>query len=90
MGGKLSSGITMEEVEKTFSPFKEELARVFKEWGLKKLVVVLTIEEGKVKNIQLENYQGKEPKREDLEKILRKMVFSSSIKGKIELELLYG
>lgn len=90
MGGRLPSGITMEEVEKTFSPFKEELARAFKEWGLRKLVVVLTVEEGRVRNIQLKNYQGKGPKREDLEKILRKMVFSSPIKGKIELELLYG
>lgn len=90
MGGKLPSGITLEDVEKTFSPFKDELARAFKAWGLKKLVVVLTVEGGKVRKVQLKNYQGKEPTREDLEKILRNMVFSSSIKGKIELELLYG
>jgi len=90
MGGKLPSGITMEEVEKRFSPFKEELARAFKKWGLKKLVMVLTIEEGKVRNIQLNNCQGKEQKKKALEKILGKMVFSTSVKGKIELELLYG
>ncbi|UCD71915.1 MAG: hypothetical protein JSW70_02680, partial [Syntrophobacterales bacterium] len=90
MGGRLPSGITMAEVEKTFSPFKEELAKAFKKWGLKKLVVVLTIEEGKIRSIQPKNYQGKEFTKEALERILRKMVFSTSVKGKMELELIYG
>ncbi|MFQ5840833.1 MAG: VIT domain-containing protein [Thermodesulfobacteriota bacterium] len=89
MGGKLPPGITMGEVEKIFSPLIKELEKVFKKSGSKKLGVILTIEGGKIKDIQLKNWQGKRPKKEAVEKILRKMVFSSSIKGKIELELLY-
>jgi len=89
MGGKLPAGITMQEVEKIFSPFKEELKKAFKKSGLKKLLVLLTIEEGKVKSTHLKNPQGKSPKEEDLEKIFGKMVFPSSIKGEMELELLF-
>jgi len=89
MGGKLPRGITMGEVEKIFSPLIKELEKVFKKSGSKKLGVILTIEGGKIKDIQLKNWQGKSPKKEAVEKILHKMVFSSSIKGKIELELVY-
>ena len=65
------------------------MKKTFKKSGLKKLLVLLTIEEGKVRSTQLKNLQGKSPKEEDLEKIFEKMVFPSSIKGKIELELLF-
>jgi Ca-activated chloride channel family protein len=89
MGGKFPPGITMEEAEKILSPLKDELARVFKKWGFEKLVVLLNIEEGKVRDIQLKNGKGKEHKKDVLEKILQKIVFPPSIKGKMELELLY-
>jgi Ca-activated chloride channel family protein len=89
MGGKLPRGITMGEVEKIFSPLKSDLEKMFKKWGAKRLVVMLTIEGGKVKDIQLKNWRGKRPKKEAVVKILRKMVFSSFIKGTMELELLY-
>jgi len=89
MGGKLPRGITMGEVEKIFSPLMKELEKVFKKWGSKKLVVLMKIEEGKVRSIQLKNFQGKSPEKEVLEKILQKLVFSSSVKGKMELELLF-
>jgi hypothetical protein len=89
MGGKLPRGITMGEVEKIFSPLMEELEKAFKKWGSKKLVVLLSIEGGKVRNIHLKNFQGKSPGKEVLEKILGKLVFSSSVKGTMELELLY-
>jgi len=89
MGGKLPRGITMEEVEKIFSPLKEELEKAFKKWGSKKLVVLLNIEEGKVRSIELKDCKGKSPEKGVLEKILQKLVFSSSVKGKMELELLY-
>jgi Ca-activated chloride channel family protein len=90
LGGKLPRGITMGEVEKRFSPLKKELEKVFRESASKKLVVVLTIEGGKVRGIQLKSCQGKSPEIESLEKILRKITFSSSVKGKMELELHYG
>ena len=89
MGGKLPPGITMEGVEKIFSPVKEELEKAFKKWGSKKLVVLLNIEKGKVRSIELKDCQGKSPEKEVLEKIFQKLVFSPSINGKMELELLY-
>jgi Ca-activated chloride channel family protein len=89
MGGKLPRGITMGEVEKMFSPLMVELEKAFKRWGSKKLVVLLNIEEGKVRSIQLKNFQGKSPEKEALEKVLRKLVFSPSVGGKMELELVY-
>ncbi len=89
VGGKLPPGITMREVENVLSPLKSDLEKVFKKWGSKKLGVILTIEGGKVKDIQLKNWQGKRSKKEAVEEILHKMVFPSSMKGKMELELLY-
>ncbi|MBW2038078.1 MAG: VWA domain-containing protein [Deltaproteobacteria bacterium] len=89
MGGKLPPGITMEEVENILSPLKDDLKRVFKKWGLKKVVVLLKIEGGKTRSIQVKNYHGKAYKKEVLEKILQKIVFSPSIKGTMELELIY-
>ncbi len=89
VGGKFPPGITMREVENVLSPLKSDLEKVFKKWGSKKLVVILTIEGGKVKDIQLKNWQGKRSKKEAVEEILHKMVFPSSMKGKMELELLY-
>jgi Ca-activated chloride channel family protein len=89
MGGKLPRGITMGEVEKMFSPLMVELEKAFKKWGSKKLVVLLNIEGGKVRSIQLKNFQGKSPEKEALEKVLRKLVFSPSVGGKMELELVY-
>jgi Ca-activated chloride channel family protein len=90
VGGKLPRGITMEEVEKRISPLKGELEKVLKASGSKKLVVVLSIEEGKVRGIQLKNCQGENPEKEALERIFRKITFASSVTGKMELELLYG
>jgi Ca-activated chloride channel family protein len=89
MGGKLPPGITMEGVERVFSPFKEELEKAFKKWGSKKLIVLLNIKGGRVRSIQIESFQGKGYKKEVLEKILQKIVFSPSIKGKMELELVF-
>jgi hypothetical protein len=89
MGGKLPSGTTMEEVERAFSPFKEELEKVFQKWGSKKLVLLLNIEGGRVRSIEIESFQGKGYKKEVLEKILQKAIFSPSIKGKMELELVF-
>jgi len=88
-GGKLPPGITMKEVERVFSPLKEELARVFKQWGSGKVVLLLTIDEGRVKNLQIKKSDREIHRKDALEKMLRKMVFPLSIKGTMELELVY-
>ena len=79
----------MEEVERVFSSFKQELEKAFKKWDSKKLIVLLNIEGGRVRSIQIESFQGKGYKKEVLEKILQKIVFSPPIKGKMELELVF-
>jgi Ca-activated chloride channel family protein len=88
-GGKLPPGITIKEVEKVLSPFREELARVFKKWGSRKVVLLLTIDEGRVRTFRIKKSEREILRKDALEKILRKMVFPDSIKGTMELELVY-
>jgi Ca-activated chloride channel family protein len=88
-GGKFPPGITMKEVETVFSPLREELEKVFKKWGSTRLIVRLNIEKGKVMSIQLKGSQGGGAKREVLERIFKKVVFPPTIKGTMELELVY-
>lgn len=89
MGGKLPSGMTMGEAEQALSPVKGELEQLFQQWGLTKTIVLLTVEQGKVRSIQVKSYQGKGYKKEALEQVFRKITFSPSVKGTIELELVY-
>jgi Ca-activated chloride channel family protein len=89
MGGKLPPGVTMKEVENVLSPLKSDLEKVCKKWGSKKLVVILDIEEGKVRSIRLKGSPVKAHKKGVLEKIFQKTIFSPSIKGNMELELVY-
>jgi len=89
MGGKLPAGVTMGEAEQALAPVKGELEQLFQQWCLTKAVVTLTVEQGKVTAVQVKSYQGKGYKKEALEKVLQKIAFASSVKGTIELELLY-
>ena len=89
MGGKLPPGMTMGEAEQALAPVKDALGQLFQEWGLTKAVVILTVEQGKVRKVQVKGYQGKGYKKEALEKVLQKVAFASSVRGAIELELLY-
>ena len=89
MGGKLPRGITMREVEKAFSPLKEELKKAFEQWSSTKIVVLLNIQDGKVRSIALKGPQGKGGKKADLERIFKKIVFPRAVKGPMELELVY-
>jgi Ca-activated chloride channel family protein len=89
MGGKFPPGVTMDEVEKAVSPLKDELRREFKKSGLKRVVVNLNVEAGKVTSIDIKSCQGEQWRKEVLEKILQKIAFSRPIKGVIELELAY-
>jgi len=89
MGGKLPPGMTIGEAEQALAPVKDALGQLFQEWDLTKAVLILTVEQGKVRKVQVKRYQGKGYKREALEKVLQKIAFASSIKGTIELELVY-
>ena len=68
---------------------KGELEQLFQQWGLSKAIVLLTVEQGTVRKVQVKSYQGKGYKKEALEKVFQKIAFASSVKGTIELELLY-
>lgn len=89
-GGKLPSGITMDDVEeKIDSQIKEELEETFKKWELKSLTIVLEVENGKVKSLKVKKYEGKKCKKGTLEKIFKKLNFPASFKGRLELNLKY-
>jgi Ca-activated chloride channel family protein len=89
VGGKLPAGMTMADAEQALSTVKGELEQLFQQWQLTRAVVVLTIEHGTVRDCQVTSYQGKGYKKEALTKVLKKLSFSPSVKGAMELELLY-
>jgi len=89
VGGKLPAGMTMADAEQALAAVKAELEQLFQQWQLTKAIVVLTIEQGKVRDCQVTSYQGKGYKKEALKKVFQKLSFSPSVKGTMELELLY-
>jgi Ca-activated chloride channel family protein len=89
MGATVPSGVTMGDVEKALVSVKGDLEELFQKWGLTKALVLLTVEQGKVRDVQVKSYQGKGYKKDTLKKVLQKITFASSVNGAIELELLY-
>lgn len=89
VGGKLPAGMTMAEAEKALDSVKGDLEQLFQQWALTKAIVVLTIEQGKVRDCLVTSYQGKGYKKEALKKVLQRLSFSPSVKGTMELELVY-
>ena len=89
MGGKLPAGVIMKEAEQALAPMKGTLEQLFQQWSLTKAMVILTVEQGKVKKVQVKSYQGKGYKKEALEEVLQNIAFASSVTGTIELELVY-
>ncbi len=89
MGAKLFSGLTMGDVDKALSYVKGDLEQLFQKWGLTKALVILTVKQGKIRDIQVKSYQGKGYKKNALKKLLQKITFASSVNGTIELELMY-
>jgi Ca-activated chloride channel family protein len=89
MGGKFPSGVTMGEVEKALVSVKDDLEELFQKWDLTKALVLLTVDQGKVRDVQVKSYQGKGYKKDVLEKVFQKITFASSVNGTLELELMY-
>ena len=89
MGAKLPAGVTMGDVEKALAPVKGDLEDSFQKWDLTKALVLLTVDQGKVKDVQLKSYQGKGYNKDALKKVLQKVTFASSVNGTLELELTY-
>ena len=87
--GKFPAGMTMADAETALSAVKGELGQLFQQWGLTKAVVVLYVERGKVKTVQVKSHEGKGYKREALAQVLQKIVFVASMQGPVELELVY-
>jgi Ca-activated chloride channel family protein len=88
-GGNFPAGMTMAEAEKALAPVKGELSQLFQKWALTKAVVLLIVEQGRVRDCQVRSYQGKKYEKEALRKVLQKIAFPPSVKGTIEMELLY-
>jgi hypothetical protein len=89
VGGKLPAGMTMAEAEQALDSVKGDLEQLFQQWHLTKAIVVLQVEQGKVRDCQVTSYQGKGYKKEALKKVLQRLSFSPSVKGTMELELVY-
>lgn len=89
-GGKMPSGISLDDVEKAIlSQIKKELGETFKKWELESLTIVLEVEKGKVQRIQIKKYKGKKCEKKVLQSIFKKLHFSASLKGALELNLKY-
>jgi Ca-activated chloride channel family protein len=89
VGGKLPAGMTMAQAEQAIAAVKADLEQLFQQWQLTKVVVVLTIEQGKIRDCLVTSYQGKGYKKETLKKVLQRLSFSPSLTGTMELELVY-
>jgi hypothetical protein len=76
----------MREVEKAFSPVEEELKKALDQWSSAKIVVLLNIQDGKVRGLELKGPRGRGGKKADLERIFQKIVFPRAVKGPMELE----
>ena len=87
--GKFPAGMTMADAETALSAVKGELGQLFQQWGLTKAVVVLQVEQGKVKTVQVKSHEGKGYKKEALSQVLQKIAFAASMQGPVELELVY-
>ena len=89
VGGKFIQGISMREVSRSLVSLQDKLKELFEKWGLTRLVVSLEIEEGALKAIKVNTYQGREYREDSLKKALDALSFPSSLTGSIELDLLY-
>ncbi len=89
-GGTLPSGISLDAVEKTIlSQIKKELEDAFNKWNLTRVTVALKVEKGKVTELKIKTYEGKECKADVLEKLFQKLKFPASFNGTWELILEY-
>ena len=79
----------MGDVEKALVSVKGDLEELFQKWGLTKALVLLIVDQGRVRDVQVKSYQGKGYKKDAMVKVLQKITFTSSVNGPIELELLY-
>jgi Ca-activated chloride channel family protein len=89
VGGKFPAGMTMADAETALSAVKGELGKLFRQWALTKAVVVLQVEQGKVKTVQVKSHEGKGYKKEALFQVLQKIAFAASVHDPVELELVY-
>jgi hypothetical protein len=89
MGGTFPSGVTMSDVEKALVSVKGDLEELFQKWDLTRALVLLIVDRGKVRDVQVKSYQGKGYKKDIIKKVLQKITLASSVNGTLELELMY-
>lgn len=89
MGGTFPSGVTMSDVEKALVSVKGDLEELFQKWDLSRALVLLIVDRGKVRDVQVKSYQGKGYKKDIIKKVLQKITLASSVNGTLELELMY-
>ena len=87
-GGKFPKEVSMQEAERLLKPLKEKLARLFKEWELKKIALVLTVEKGRLKKLHISSHEGKGYDQKKLTSILKGLNFSKTFTGTLGLNLI--
>jgi Ca-activated chloride channel family protein len=89
-GGKVPVGVSLDDIEDAIlSHVEKDLSEKFDEWELEDVTVELEVMNGIVKKVTISNYTSKTMKKNVLTNILKKVKFSPSLKGTIELTLEY-
>ncbi len=89
-GGKLPAGVSYAEVEKAIlEQLGQELESSFKKWKLSGLTIAIEVADGKVTSIKVIKHQGPKPNESALEKIFKKLQLPTSVKGSLEINLMY-
>ncbi len=85
--GKTPSGYTLDEAEKAvFGAIKAELENFMQQWNLSGIEFELKVENGKVKEVKVLSYKGKEYKQDVLDSLFSKVIFDK-VTGTIELTM---
>ena len=83
-------GLRLEDVEKLVrKSIGKELERIFKNWKLKSLTILLKVESGEVKEVEVKRWEGKDCDFETMKRLWKKVKFPPSVNGTVLIELKY-
>jgi Ca-activated chloride channel family protein len=89
-GGAVPAGTTLDAVEMAvMSKIKAELEKLFGEWELTAITVILNVQNGKVTGLTVEKHDAKKIDRAKLEKIFKDLTLPGSPTGTITLHINY-
>ncbi|MFH1767952.1 MAG: VIT domain-containing protein [Candidatus Omnitrophota bacterium] len=87
-GGKFPQGLTIKQANDLLLPLKKQLEKAFNEWSLEEARIILMVEQGKVKDVKIKSYKGRECDKDILRRIFQQINFPDNLTGQVELELI--